>query len=65
MRCYSKVTPKPIFTYACFLVTFRWSQKNPEGRAELIEIFKAAGREEGLVGLKTIAILKGEFFMRH
>ena len=35
---------------------------NPEGRLKLIEIFKKAGREQGLVGLKPIAILKGTVF---
>ncbi len=44
------------------IVLYSWSQKNPEGRSELIEIFKKAGREQGLVGLKPIAILKGKFF---
>ncbi len=40
--------------------SIRWSQKNPEGRAELIDILKKAGREQGLVGLKTIALVKGK-----
>ncbi len=30
------------------------------GKLELIEIFKKAGKEQGLVGLKPIAILKGK-----
>ncbi len=51
-----------ILLFSCIHVTsfISWSQKNPEGRSELIEILKKAGREEGLVGLKPIALLKGE-----
>ncbi len=37
-----------------------WVQKNPECRDELIRLFKKAGYEQGLVGLKPIAILAGE-----
>ncbi len=40
-----------------------WSQKNPDGKEELIQLFVEAGSREGLVGSKPIALLRGRTYL--